>query len=218
MGAPADHRITTRSRSSTPARLDVTSPLTRPPVPRESNSSRGRVSSPRSERGAPTPQGGGAEEREPTGREAGLRYSAGRAQRGRVGSLHRSSPHRSATGIRLPRVEQQRGSDLAARSNADRASHVYCRCPVLPRDGKRGPFGFSRWGRGKRLRAERGRAKRGARVSASLRRTSILSFFLPPPGATATAFLPPPGTPASASNHQYLPPLISRRGRKAGQA
>jgi hypothetical protein len=31
----------------------------------------------------------GADEREPTGREAGLRYSAGRAQRGRVGSLHR---------------------------------------------------------------------------------------------------------------------------------
>ena len=57
-------------------RLGVASPMTRPPVPRTRTTTRvgSRLAV---ERGAPTPQGGGAEERGPTGREAGLRLCRG---------------------------------------------------------------------------------------------------------------------------------------------
>src|SRR4051794_14057510 len=82
--------------------------------------------------------GGGAEEREPTGREAGLRL-------GRVGSLHRSR-HHSGSGIRFHAREQQRGSVLATRSNAVSGVTRVEAWPGLATADKRGPFGFSRWG------------------------------------------------------------------------
>ena len=190
-GRPPDHTHHGRSDRSAPARLGVTSLMTRPPVPRARTTARVR-SRLAVERGAPPSRRrcrrAGTDR---TRSRPAARPRAGRSAAASVPSTDHCITARPASGFHA--LEQQRGSDLAARSNAEHrrlgdgaeereatrtlaaeaapsavtASHVYSRGRVLPRDGKRGPFGFSRWGRGTRFgeASERSEARGSPRVS-----------------------------------------------------
>jgi hypothetical protein len=106
---------------------------------------------------------------------------------------------RSASGFHA--LEQQRGSDLALRSNAVSGVTREEPWPGLATDNKRGPFGFSRWGRGKRVREKRASAAKRAGLPRSRQGRSDREVDAPS-GATATAFksllFPPTQSPVVA--------------------
>ena len=142
--------------------------------------------------------------------------AAGRAQRGRVGSLHRSSLHHSATGIRLPRARTTaRVRSRCAVERRSAASHVYSRvsgsCHGTANEAP------SALADGAEARGSEKRASAAKLAGLRGLRQELHSFILlPPPGATAIAFLPPPGAPRMRQSSISSPHTISRRGRKRG--
>jgi hypothetical protein len=108
-------------------------------------------SRPRVECGAPTPRAAVQRSGSRPDAKPACGSAAGRAQRGRVGSLHRSL-HHSAIGFRHPR--DRTTARVRSRCAVERRQRCHTSRVVvgLATDKQRGPFGFSRWGRGKRVR------------------------------------------------------------------
>jgi hypothetical protein len=173
MGHPPDH-ITTADQAKAPTRRGFTSPMPRHPASTKSNSSGGRVSTHDRTRSTDASAAVQRSGDRPDAKPACGTPRAGRSAAASVPSTDHHGIHR-CLGIRFHATEQQRGSDLAARSNAVSGVTRVPPSSGLATDDKRGPFGFSRWGRGKRFGEASERSE--ARGSPRSDRSSILSSF-----------------------------------------